>query len=492
MRNAVHLITYADRLGGTLAGLDALLRGPLAGVFAGVHILPFYTPIDRADAGFDPIDHTEVDQRLGSWDDVATLAEHSDVMADVIVNHISSESPQFRDFLAHGDASAHAGMFLTFGGVFAEGATEADLLRIYRPRPGLPFTTYTLSDRTRRVMWTTFTSEQIDVDVHSPETQAYLESILDRLAEHGVGVVRLDAVGYAVKTAGTACFMTPETFTFIDTLKALAMQRGIETLVEIHSHYEQQIAIADRVDWVYDFCLGPLALHSVFSGSTTALRRWLSVRPRNSVTVLDTHDGIGVRDVGPDVNNPAAAGLLGPDEIDALVERIHANTRGDSRLATGSAAANVDLYQVNTTYYDALGRDNDAYLLTRLLQLFVPGVPQVYYVGLLAGTNDLDLLERTGVGRDINRHRYVPAEVEEALATPVVQDLLALIRLRNTHPAFAGTWSLEDGDATGLAMRWEAADAGAHLSVDMAARTFRLTLRDGARDHTVTSAAELP
>jgi sucrose phosphorylase len=491
MRNAVHLIAYADRFGGTLAGLDALLRGPLAGLFAGVHVLPFYTPIDRADAGFDPIDHTEVDPRLGSWDDVAILAEHTEVMADVIVNHISSESPQFRDFLARGGASEHAGMFLTFDKVFPRGATEDELLRIYRPRPGLPFTTYTLADHTRRVLWTTFTAEQIDVDVHSDETQAYLRSILDRQAEHGVRMVRLDAVGYAVKAAGTACFMTPETMAFIDTLQGWASQRGIETLVEIHSHYQQQIDIAQRVDWVYDFCLGPLALHSVFSGDTAALRRWLQVRPRNSVTVLDTHDGIGVRDVGPDVNDPAAAGLLDAEQIDAMVERIHANTGGDSRLATGVAAANVDLYQVNSTYYDALGRDDDAYVLTRLLQLFVPGVPQIYYVGLLAGTNDIELLNRSGVGRDINRHRFLPGEVDEALETEVVQNLLALIRLRNTHPAFAGTWELEDGDAATLVMRWDADGAGARLAVDFARQSFRLELTDGTRQRTVTSAAEL-
>jgi len=140
MKNQVQLITYADRLGGTLHGLSELLKGPLADLFGGVHLLPFFHPIDGADAGFDPIDHTEVDQRLGSWEDVRSIAREVDVVADVIVNHISSHSPQFLDFSTNGKRSSYDGLFLTFDGVFPNGASEQDLLAIYRPRPGLPFT----------------------------------------------------------------------------------------------------------------------------------------------------------------------------------------------------------------------------------------------------------------------------------------------------------------------------------------------------------------
>ena len=97
MKNQAQLIAYVDRLsGGTFHDLERLLDGPLAGAFGGVHVLPFFHPIDGADAGFDPIDHTQVDPRLGTWDDVATLAERVDVMADVIVNHISRHSPAIR------------------------------------------------------------------------------------------------------------------------------------------------------------------------------------------------------------------------------------------------------------------------------------------------------------------------------------------------------------------------------------------------------------
>ena len=265
MKNEAQLITYADRLsGGTLQDLRALLTGPLAGVFGAVHILPFFHSIHGADAGFDPIDHTRVDPTLGDWSDIKALAQHIDVMADVIVNHMSSDSPQFLDFSQRGAASPYNGLFLTLDAVFPQGATEEDLMSVYRPRPGLPFTCTTLANGEKKILWTTFTSKQLDIDVQHPQGRSYLQSILKALASSGVKMIRLDAVGYAIKKQGRSCFMMPETFDFIDEFAALCRSMGLEVLVEVHSYYRQQIEIAKRVDWVYDFALPPLVLHAFF------------------------------------------------------------------------------------------------------------------------------------------------------------------------------------------------------------------------------------
>ena len=486
MKNQVQLITYVDRLsGGGLSDLANLLGGPLGGLFGGVHLLPFFEPIDGADAGFDPSDHTRVDTRLGGWNDLAALAHRVDVMADLIVNHVSRDSPQFRDFAAKGSASPYADLFLTRERVFPHGASDAELRAIYRPRPGAPFSPVTLATGERRDLWTTFTPNQIDIDVTHARGHEYIEEILRTFAANGIRMLRLDAVGYAIKKAGTSCFMLPETFAFIAALSQRVREHGMETLVEIHSHYRKQIEIAKHVDWVYDFALPPLVLHALTFGTAQPLKAWLRQRPSNALTVLDTHDGIGIVDIGAERGDTALPGLVPPHELDELVERIHTNSGGSSRLATGAAASNLDLYQVNCTFYDALARSDRDYLLARALQFFVPGIPQVYYVGLLAGSNDVALLARTGVGRDINRHYYAHGEVEAALRRPVVANLCELIRLRNTHPAFAGSFSLGDTATTSLLMRWQNGSEFAELGIDFAARHCELIVSTDGRARSI-------
>ena len=202
MRNRVQLIAYADRFGGSVAGLQEVLDTEFPGVFGGVHVLPFFVPFDGADAGFDPMDHTQVDARLGTWDDVEALGAERDTVVDVIVNHVSADSAQFRDWIERGDASSSADMFLTMSAVFPRGATEEDLTRIYRPRPGLPFTPVMVAGR-RRLVWTTFTPQQVDIDVRSEPGRAHLGSVLDALASARVTLVRLDAVGRVRSSRGT-------------------------------------------------------------------------------------------------------------------------------------------------------------------------------------------------------------------------------------------------------------------------------------------------
>lgn len=466
MKNQAQLITYVNRLpGGTFRDLQQLLEGPLAGAFGGVHVLPFFDPIDGADAGFDPIDHTTVDPRLGTWDNVAALAERVDVMADVIVNHMSRHSPQFVDWDRRGDDSPYAGLFLTYARVFPRGAGEAGLLALNGPRPTLPFTKHTNARGEPLLLWTTFTSDQIDINVRDPEGRRYLTAILARLHAARVRAIRLDAIGYAIKEAGTSCFMIPETRAFIDDIAAQAHALGMDVLVEVHGHYLAQLDVARRVDWVYDFALPPLVLHALYTRDAAPLQRWLEIRPLNAITVLDTHDGIGVADAGS-TQAGDVPGLLAQDAIDAVVATIHERSRGESRRASGALARNVDTSQINCTFYDALGRRDAEYLVARAIQCFVPGIPQIYYVGLLAGTNDLDLLRRTGEGRDINRHYYTPSELQDALARPVVRELVSLLRFRNTHAAFQGTGHVEATDATRLVLVWRNGTAAAQLDVD--------------------------
>lgn len=473
------LIAYADRLGGSVEGLSALLDGPLAEAFDGVHMLPFFTPFDGTDAGFDPTDHATVDPRLGDWSHVARLGTDRHVMADLIANHVAAGSPQFRDFVAHGDASEYAPMFLTLSSLWPEGATEADLAAIYRPRPGLPFTPI-VAGGVRRLVWTTFGPEQIDLDIRASETWDYHAHIIDQMTSSGVDLIRLDAIGYVGKAAGTSCFMTPEALDYTQKIREYANARGATVLLEIHGHYTQQLQAAAQVDYVYDFALPPLVLHAIHAQDPAPLMRWLDIRPANSITVLDTHDGIGVVDVSPSTSDGPEDGLLERPQVDALVNSIHRASGDQSRQATGTAASNLDIYQVNCTFYDAVGGTDEAHLLARLVQLFVPGIPQIYYVGLLAGRNDMDLLKSTSVGRDINRHYYDQDEITAALETPAVRSLLSALKLRRTHPAFLGECTYEAEGAV-LTLTWTSPD-GATLALEADFAEGRARILSGSAD----------
>jgi sucrose phosphorylase len=269
--------------------------------------------------------------------------------------------------------------------------------------------------------------------------------------------------------------MTDDTLAYVAELREHARRLGIEVLAELHSHFDQQIRMSAAVDRVYDFALAPLVLHALLAGDGRPLRRWLGLRPQNAVTVLDTHDGIGVVDVGTDQTGGAPTPLLDAGQVRELARRVHENSGGTSVLATGQTADAADAYQIDCTFYDALGRDRERYLLARLVQFFLPGIPQVYYVGLLAGRNDPALVARTGDGRELNRRRYSDEELAAALEQPVVQDLLGLIRFRNRHPAFQGSFSCLDGPGGGFELRWRNGPHEARLAPDFAAGTYALS-----------------
>ena len=492
LNNKVQLITYVDRFGGGgLRELNKLLRVELRGLFGCVHMLPFFLPIDGADTGFDPIDHKRVDSRLGDWEDIRAIARHTDVMADLIVNHISAESPEFLSFLEEGEESEYADLFVPFDKVFPGGATSAEILAIYRPRPQLPFSVISSRNGHKRLLWTTFTGQQMDIDVESKSGQRYLTDVMRILAEAGVSGLRLDAAGYTVKRRGTSCFMLQETFELISTLRERAYNWNMEILVEVHAHYKTQIMLAKYADWVYDFALPALVLHTLFCRNARAIKSWLAICPRNCISVLDTHDGIGVVDVAADSMDPRQNGLISPIELEQLVETIHNNSNGVSRRTTGDRESNLDVYQVNCTYFDALGGIENDYLLARLIQFFAPGIPQVYYVGLLGGRNDVEQFVKTGSGRDINRGYYELAEVRRELGRPMVQKLLGLVRFRNTHPAFSGECFLPECLDHELMVRREHHEDWAELQIDLIKKRFRLSCSLGHGARTITSLADL-
>ena len=295
-------------------------------------------------------------------------------------------------------------MFLTMGDIFPGGASEEDLARYYRPRPGLPFTVMRLGGEPRLV-WTTFTSGQVDLDIKGV-TDLVVPQCRDRSA-HCVrrlgDKARCDRLRR--QDGGDELLHDKRDFRVYQPYQGvLPPARSDNTARGPRALLSADRGCAPRRPGLR-FCASTVgSLHDPFAGDPGPLDRWLEVRPRNTITVLDTHDGIGVIDAGANGLRPSERGLLNDEQVASLVESIHANAGEASLLAAVGAASNLDLYQVNSTFFDALGRDEHRYLLAHAVRCFVPGIPQVYYVGLLAGVSDVELFERTGVGRDINRH----------------------------------------------------------------------------------------
>lgn len=427
IKNEAMLITYSDSLGKNMKDLKLVLETYFNESIGGVHLLPFFP--STGDRGFAPSDYTTVDPDLGSWEDVDALGEQYYLMFDFMINHISRESKFFQDFKKNHDNSPYKDMFIRVHEFFPPGRpTQEDIDLIYKRKDKAPFQTVHFEDGTTEEVWNTFGEEQIDLDVKKDIVKAFIRETIKDMASHGCSLIRLDAFAYAVKKLDTNdFFVEPEIWDLLDEVRAEAAKYQVELLPEIHEHYSIQMKIADHDYFVYDFALPMVVLYSLYSGKSNRLANWLKMSPMKQFTTLDTHDGIGVVD---------ARDLLTDEELDYTSEQLYKVGANVKKVYSSEKYNNLDIYQINSTYYSALGNDDASYLLSRILQCFAPGIPQIYYVGLLAGENDIELLETTKEGRNINRHYYTLEEIEKEVERPVVKQLLSLLRFRNTSKAF--------------------------------------------------------
>ena len=428
LENKIMLITYADSMGKNLKELHTVLNRHYKNAVGGVHILPFFP--SSADRGFAPMRYDIVDEKFGDFSDIEALGKEYYLMFDFMVNHISASSEYFQDFLQKKDESEYRDMFIRYSKFWGSGEpTQEQIDKIYKRKPRAPYIEAEFSDGSKEKIWCTFCEEQIDLDVSKEKTKSFIRNTLKEMCRHGASVIRLDAFAYAIKKADTSCFfIEPDIWELLYEIEQIVKENQAEILPEIHEHYTIPMKIADKGFWIYDFALPVLTLHALYNHTGEYLKKWLEKCPMKQFTTLDTHDGIGIVDVKD---------LLPDSEIEMVKEQMYSHGANVKKIYSSEAYNNLDIYQVNTTYYSALGNNDDAYLLARAIQFFAPGIPQVYYVGMLAGSNDVELMERTKNGRDINRHYYSMEEVKLEQNRPVVEKLKELMILRNTHPAFS-------------------------------------------------------
>ena len=474
IENTIMLITYADSMSKNLKELDEILDKQFPGCIGGLHILPFYP--SSGDRGFAVINYDSVDPAFGDWNDIDRLADKYYMMADFMLNHISIRSAEFKDYMERGDASPYRDMFIHWEEFWPDGnPTEEQYHKLYRRKANYPYISFTRKDGKTVHLWNTFFEEQIDIDPYAEATQDYYARNLGTLKKH-VPLIRFDAFAYASKRPGTSCFFVePEIWEVLEIGMKPLRETDTQMLPEIHENYQIQLKMADKGYWVYDFALPMLLLHGLKSGRTDRLIHWLRICPRKQFTTLDTHDGIGVVDV---------AGLLTEEEIDLVRDDVDDITKAAKPYIKLPSMIKTDggkfkSYQLGCTYYSALRCDDNAYLIARAVQFYAPGIPQVYYVGLLAGENDIESMKTNPDPRTINRHTLTRAEIDTAVQKPVCQQLYKLMRFRNTYEAFDGDIEIGDDKKDGtLTITWKKDIFHTTLEADFRTLTYRITYYD--------------
>lgn len=476
-KNKVQLITYPDSLGGDLKILSFVLDNYFKDLFqGGIHILPPYP--STSDRGYSPISYFEIDPKFGKWEDVQKLGKKYDLMFDLMVNHISSKSIYFLDFLKKGSKSKFADMFLDIKKIWPEGyPSKEELGKIFVRRP-LPFSDFVVGyGKEKRTLWTTFgkgiPSDQIDININSTVAKNLFISIIESFEKNMIRFIRLDAVGYIIKKPGSSCFFVkPEIFQFLDWIKEVAEKKGIVILPELHAEFSTQKELSEHGFWIYDFILPYLILEAIIKKNSNKLKEYLKIRPAKQFTMLDCHDGIPVK---PDLN-----GFYESNDVKQLINIcIQRGAKLSHILSAEHKDLNgFDIHQIIGTYYSILNEDDDAYIIARAIQLFTPGIPQIYYVGLLAGSNDYSAVNDTGDSREINRHSYTLDEIRHEVNRPVVKRLLRLIEFRNSYPAFDGICVVDPCTDQEISLTWTNGSLFTRLIIDLKLNTFDIIYID--------------
>ncbi len=412
----------------------------LSGVINTVHILPFFPY--SSDDGFSVIDYYKVRPALGSWDILAQFKKHGiKLMFDAVFNHVSKESKWFQGFTQGSPP---------FDSYFHVVDPDTDLSTVTRPRANPLLTRVSTSDGPKHV-WTTFSEDQIDLNYSNPAVLLKMVDILLHYIDHGVDIIRLDAVSYIWKEIGTSCINLPQAHALTQLFRAIldAVAPGVLLITETNVPHEQNVAYfgngRNEAHMVYQFSLPPLIAHALLSGSSTKLNTWAKglSSPSNRTTFFNftaSHDGVGLL---------PAKGILNDGEIDLLIRAARAAGGGVSVRANGSSSQ--EPYEVNTTYFDLLNPKNGGcdpelekrrFLVSQAIMLSLAGVPGIYFHSLLGSRNFMEGVKQENHLRAINRQKLNLKQLrkdlkeEKSFRHQVFYDYRHMIQCRIEQKAF--------------------------------------------------------
>lgn len=456
------LITYGDSVSIGASTLEDNEEKPLttlkyfldkycADAFNSVHILPFYPY--SSDDGFSVINYVQVNESLGDWSHVREISSQYRLMADLVINHCSSRSVWFDNFIK-GHGVGHDYFFVA--------DPSLDYSEVVRPRTSsLLRETETVDHGTQHV-WCTFSHDQVDFDFRNPEVLLEFVKILRVYLDEGVRIFRFDAIAFLWKIVGTSSLNLPETHEVVRMLRTLVeySQHDAVIITETNIPNRENLSYfgnANEAHCVYNFSLPPLLVNTLITGSCYYLKQWMMSMPpaQNGTTYFNfiaSHDGIGLR---------PAEGLLTDEELNALINTMQGF---GGRVSMRALENNENKpYEINISLFDALqgttkGPDQwnvQRFLCAHAIMFALEGIPGVYVHSLVGTHNDYEKVEHTQHNRSINRHRWELSALEEALSeshsshSQVYSGITELLNIRKKQPAFhpnATQFTLHLGD----------------------------------------------
>ena len=437
------LITYADQVTHPgempLHTLDAFCRDHLKGLVNTIHILPFYPW--TSDDGFSVADYRGVEPKYGSWDDIHAMGDHFRLMFDAVINHISAESDWFKSFLR--DELPYRDYFIVV-------EDAPDLSMVVRPRAQPLLTSFNTPSGTRQV-WTTFSSDQVDLNYQNPTVLLEVLDVLLTYLQHGATFLRLDAIAYLWKEIGTPCINLPQAHGVIQFLRAALNEvaPSVQLITETNIPHVDNVSYFgdghNEAQLVYNFALPPLTLHTFHTGDARALSRWAETLTLPSdqtafFNFLASHDGIGLS---------PARGILSAAEIEHLVQK--AVKHGGFISYRDNPDGTKSPYEMNINYFDALSDPQggepvdlqiDRFIAAQAIMLSLLGVPGIYFHSLFGSRGWLEGVALTGRNRTINRQKCVLEVMQgelsdgRSLRARVFERYTRLLRLRGDSAAF--------------------------------------------------------
>jgi sucrose phosphorylase len=562
--HGVMLNAYPDSIGGKLSDVIGLLKKPeLKDTFSLFYILPTFFNSDL-DRGFSIIDY-DFNEELVSEQDLAELSRLNITFKfDLILNHLSVASPQFKDLLKHGDESEYRDFFVDWNEFWHSHGTMGEdghvipkqvfLDKLFMRKPGLPILKVAFPDGSHRPYWNTFYQQvsykpvsaddfsgiqgvthetattiasivnenielgtdakqfdldgfaylkseitsvldrkrhylgQMDLNAKSEKVWQFYEQTLKKLKDYGAKIIRLDAFAYLHKEPGECNFFNrPGTWDYLERLKKIAKRYDLTIFPEIHSEYGAGLheEVAQKGYPVYDFFFPGLVIDALEHATNRHLLNWIEdIQDKGfqTINMLGCHDGIPLLDLkGAETDGLRRNGLLDDERIQILIDRI-LERGGRVKNLYGPDGRKIAYYQVNATFFSALGENEDKLRLARAIQLFMPGIPQVWYLDLFAGKNDYLAADEGGTAghKEINRTNLSLETVEADLEREIVKDQIELIRLRNSSSAFTGALAIHPTDPHLLHLTWKDANTSATLKADLASCRFTIEHRDSS------------